>query len=155
MQALPSAVRAQGSLPRLEERSALLAEPPVGQPALQTLPSVARVEGVPSNTIPSNSHKYLIETNPALTELKQFLNSDYLLGGLGINPDDSKKRLGDGLYEQRLVREAIVQRTGQRFIAGLNSDEAMFRYLMDNAIASKDVLGLTLASPSAPPRWPR
>ena len=143
MQALPSAVRAQGSLPRLEERSALLAEPPVGQPALQTLPSVARVEGVPSNATPSNSHKYLIETNPALTELKQFLNSDYLLGGLGINPDDSKKRLGDGLYEQRLVREAIVQRTGQRFIAGLNSDEAMFRYLMDNAIASKDVLGLT------------
>ncbi|WP_195165378.1 DUF637 domain-containing protein, partial [Pseudomonas aeruginosa] len=143
VQALPSAVRAQGSLPRLEERSALLAEPPVGQPALQTLPSVARVEGVPSNATPSNSHKYLIETNPALTELKQFLNSDYLLGGLGINPDDSKKRLGDGLYEQRLVREAIVQRTGQRFIAGLNSDEAMFRYLMDNAIASKDVLGLT------------
>ncbi|MFK1419929.1 DUF637 domain-containing protein, partial [Pseudomonas aeruginosa] len=143
VQALPSAVRAQGSLPRLEERSTLLAEPPVGQPALQTLPSVARVEGVPSNATPSNSHKYLIETNPALTELKQFLNSDYLLGGLGINPDDSKKRLGDGLYEQRLVREAIVQRTGQRFIAGLNSDEAMFRYLMDNAIASKDVLGLT------------
>ncbi|HGM8000094.1 TPA: DUF637 domain-containing protein, partial [Pseudomonas aeruginosa] len=143
VQALPSAVRAQGSLPRLEERSALLAEPPVGQPALQTLPSVARVEGVPSNATPSNSHKYLIETNPALTELKQFLNSDYLLGGLAINPDDSKKRLGDGLYEQRLVREAIVQRTGQRFIAGLNSDEAMFRYLMDNAIASKDVLGLT------------
>ncbi|RCM31317.1 p120 [Pseudomonas aeruginosa] len=98
---------------------------------------------MPSNATPSNSHKYLIETNPALTELKQFLNSDYLLGGLGINPDDSKKRLGDGLYEQRLVREAIVQRTGQRFIAGLNSDEAMFRYLMDNAIASKDVLGLT------------
>ncbi|HGP4222583.1 TPA: DUF637 domain-containing protein, partial [Pseudomonas aeruginosa] len=143
VQALPSAVRAQGSLPHLEERSAVLAELPVGQPALQTLPSVARVEGVPSNATPSNSHKYLIETNPALTELKQFLNSDYLLGGLGINPDDSKKRLGDGLYEQRLVREAIVQRTGQRFIAGLNSDEAMFRYLMDNAIASKDVLGLT------------
>ncbi len=143
VQALPSAVRAQGSLPRLEERSAVLAKPAVGQPALQTLPSIARVEGVPSNATPSNSHKYLIETNPALTELKQFLNSDYLLGGLGINPDDSKKRLGDGLYEQRLVREAIVQRTGQRFIAGLNSDEAMFRYLMDNAIASKDVLGLT------------
>ncbi|MDI6954467.1 hypothetical protein QMN49_24615, partial [Escherichia coli] len=59
VQALPSAVRAQGSLPRLEERSAVLAEPPVGQPALQTLPSVARVEGVPSNATPSNSHKYL------------------------------------------------------------------------------------------------
>ncbi len=144
VQALPSAVRAQGSLPRLEERSALLAEPPVGQPALQTLPSVARVEGVPSNATPSNSHKYLIETNPALTELKQFLNSDYLLSGLGMNPDDSKKRLGDGLYEQRLIRDAVVARTGQRYIDGLSSDEALFRYLMDNAIAYKDKLQLQL-----------
>ncbi|TLK22130.1 DUF637 domain-containing protein, partial [Pseudomonas aeruginosa] len=108
-----------------------------------SLPGVARVQGVPGNATPSASHKYLIETNPALTELKQFLNSDYLLSGLGMNPDDSKKRLGDGLYEQRLIRDAVVARTGQRYIDGLNSDEAMFRYLMDNAIASKDVLGLT------------
>ena len=35
-------------------------------------------------------------------------------------------------------------RTGQRFIASLTSDEAMFRYLMDNAIASKDALSLSL-----------
>ncbi len=92
----------------------------------------------------SASHKYLIETNPALTELKQFLNSDYLLSGLGMNPDDSKKRLGDGLYEQRLIRDAVVARTGQRYIDGLSSDEALFRYLMDNAIAYKDKLQLQL-----------
>ncbi|MED5060102.1 S-layer family protein, partial [Pseudomonas aeruginosa] len=83
-------------------------------------------------------------TNPALTELKQFLNSDYLLSGLGMNPDDSKKRLGDGLYEQRLIRDAVVARTGQRYIDGLSSDEALFRYLMDNAIAYKDKLQLQL-----------
>ena len=99
---------------------------------------------MPGNATPSASHKYLIETNPALTELKQFLNSDYLLSGLGMNPDDSKKRLGDGLYEQRLIRDAVVARTGQRYIDGLSSDEALFRYLMDNAIAYKDQLHLQL-----------
>ncbi|WP_228759680.1 DUF637 domain-containing protein, partial [Pseudomonas aeruginosa] len=109
-----------------------------------SLPGVARVQGVPGNATPSPSHKYLIETNPALTELKQFLNSDYLLSGLGMNPDASKKRLGDGLYEQRLIRDAVVARTGQRYIDGLSSDEALFRYLMDNAIAYKDQLHLQL-----------
>ncbi|HHN4215357.1 TPA: DUF637 domain-containing protein, partial [Pseudomonas aeruginosa] len=109
-----------------------------------SLPGVARVQSVPGNATPSASHKYLIETNPALTELKQFLNSDYLLSGLGMNPDDSKKRLGDGLYEQRLIRDAVVARTGQRYIDGLSSDEALFRYLMDNAIAYKDKLQLQL-----------
>lgn len=61
-----------------------------------------------------------------------------------MNPDDSKKRLGDGLYEQRLIRDAVVARTGQRYIDGLSSDEALFRYLMDNAIAYKDKLQLQL-----------
>ncbi|EOW1563723.1 DUF637 domain-containing protein, partial [Pseudomonas aeruginosa] len=69
---------------------------------------------------------------------------DYLLSGLGMNPDASKKRLGDGLYEQRLIRDAVVARTGQRYIDGLSSDEALFRYLMDNAIAYKDKLQLQL-----------
>ncbi len=89
-------------------------------------------------------HRYLIETNPELTNLKSFLGSDYLLGHLGYDLDDVQQRLGDGLYEQRLIREAIVARTGQRYLAGLTSDEAMFRYLMDNAIASKSTLNLSL-----------
>ncbi|TLX58759.1 heme utilization protein [Stutzerimonas nosocomialis] len=106
---------------------------------------LAQVQGVPGTTRPATiGHKYLIETNPALTDLKQFMSSDYLLGLLGYDTDVAQKRLGDGLYEQRLIREAIVARTGQRYLAGLTSDEAMFRYLMDNAIASKDALGLAL-----------
>ncbi|MDH1560084.1 DUF637 domain-containing protein [Pseudomonas sp. MDMC216] len=87
-------------------------------------------------------HRYLIETNPAFADLGNFLNSDYLLSRLGFDPNTAQKRLGDGLYEQRLIRDAVVARTGQRFIAGLDSDEAMYRYLMDNAIASKDALSL-------------
>ena len=102
------------------------------------------VQGLPGSTVPTTSHKYLIETNPELTNLKQFLGSDYMLGNLGYTPDNTQKRLGDGLYEQRLIREAVVARTGQRFLAGLNSDEAMFRYLMDNAIASKQALQLSV-----------
>ncbi|MGM3389632.1 DUF637 domain-containing protein [Stutzerimonas stutzeri] len=92
----------------------------------------------------ANAHRYLVETNPALTNLKQFMSSDYLLGNLGYNTDQTQKRLGDGLYEQRLVRDAIVARTGQRYLAGLHSDEAMYRYLMDNALASKEALNLSL-----------
>jgi filamentous hemagglutinin len=105
---------------------------------------VTRSQGVLPSNRPAGVHKYLIETNPVLTELKQFMSSDYLLGHLGYDTDLAQKRLGDGLYEQRLIRDAIVARTGQRFIEGLTSDEAMFRYLMDNAIGSKESLGLSL-----------
>ncbi|MCZ7019364.1 hypothetical protein, partial [Salmonella enterica] len=77
-------------------------------------------------------------------DLKQFMSSDYLLGKLVYNPDTAWKRLGDGLYEQRLIRVAVVARTGQRYIDGIASDDALFRYLMDNAISYKDALKLQL-----------
>jgi filamentous hemagglutinin len=105
---------------------------------------VPRVQGLPDTSVRSNPHKYLIETNPVLTDLKQFMSSDYLLDKLGYDPDNSAKRLGDGLFEQRLVQQAVVARTGQRFIDGQTSDEAMFKYLMNNAIASKNELNLSM-----------
>nr|WP_312973008.1 DUF637 domain-containing protein [Pseudomonas sp.] len=94
------------------------------------------------NTNPD--HPYLIETDPQFAELGNFLNSSYLLGQLDYDPDHAQKLLGDGLYEQRLIRDAVLARTGQRFLAGLNSDEAQFRYLMDNAIASREALQLSV-----------
>ncbi|MCP1479048.1 filamentous hemagglutinin [Pseudomonas chlororaphis] len=106
--------------------------------------NVPRVQGLPDTSVRSNPHKYLIETNPALTNLKQFMSSDYLLANLGYDPDTSAKRLGDGLFEQRLIQQAIVARTGQRFLDGQTSDEAMFKYLMNNAIASKEQLNLSM-----------
>ncbi len=105
---------------------------------------VPRVQGLPDTSVRSNPQKYLIETNPALTDLKQFMSSDYLLDKLGYDPDTSAKRLGDGLFEQRLVQQAVVARTGQRWIDGQTSDEAMFKYLMNNAVASKEQLNLSL-----------
>ncbi|MGX0891878.1 filamentous hemagglutinin [Pseudomonas sp. ADAK2 TE3594] len=103
-----------------------------------------RVQGLPSNAGKSQPHKYLIETNPVLTNLKQFMSSDYLLSNLGYDADQSAKRLGDGFYEQTLIQQAVVARTGQRFIDGQTSNNALFKYLMDNAIASKTELNLSL-----------
>lgn len=88
------------------------------------------------------SHPYLIETNPLFASLKGFLNSDYLLSRIGFSSEQTQRRLGDGLYEQRLIEQAVVARTGKRFLDGLTSNEAQFRYLMDNAIASKEALNL-------------
>ncbi|AZD80697.1 filamentous hemagglutinin N-terminal domain-containing protein [Pseudomonas chlororaphis] len=123
------------------------AVPAVANPVVATpvaSQAVARVQGVPDTSFKPNPQKYLIETNPVLTDLKQFMSSDYLLAGLGYDPDISAKRLGDGLYEQRLVQQAITARTGQAFLAGQNSNEAQFKYLMNNAIASKDQLNLSV-----------
>jgi filamentous hemagglutinin family protein len=95
-----------------------------------------------TNTDPG--HRYLIETNPAFTDLKQFVSSDYMLGLLGFDNDTAQKRLGDGLYEQRLLEQAVAARTGKRYLDGFTNNDAQFRYLMDNAIASKDALSLSV-----------
>ncbi|WP_377707010.1 hemagglutinin repeat-containing protein [Pseudomonas protegens] len=107
-------------------------------------PAPAQIAGLPDAANLTRPHKYLIETNPVLTDLKQFMSSDYLLSSLGYNPDDSAKRLGDGFYEQKLIQQAVQARTGQRFIDGQNSDEQLFKYLMDNAIQSRQQLNLSV-----------
>lgn len=94
---------------------------------------------------PDPTSHYMIETNPNLTNLSRFFGSDYLLKQLNVNADSAWRRLGDGLYEQRLIRDAVLAQTGQRFLAsGLTSDYEQYRYLMDNALASKDALRLSL-----------
>ncbi|SEN62644.1 hemagglutinin repeat-containing protein [Pseudomonas sp. NFACC39-1] len=89
--------------------------------------------------------RYLIETNPELTQVGQFMSSDYLLGKLNFSADDTARRLGDGRYESRLISDAVLAQTGQRFLAGgLNDDYEQFRYLMDNALTSKKELNLAV-----------
>ena len=50
-------------------------------------------------------------------------------------PENIEKRLGDGLYEQTLVRHQIVSGTGYRFLDGYTDDESQFKALMDSGIA--------------------
>lgn len=114
------------------------------EPLVGTPPQVPGITRMPDTQYTSQPHKYLIETNPVLTELKQFMSSDYLLGNLGYDPDKSWKRLGDGFYEQRLIQQAVVARTGQQFIDGQTSGEQLYKQLMDNAVRSKTELNLSL-----------
>lgn len=82
------------------------------------------------NVNPNGGH-YLVETDPRFTDHKTWLSSDHLLGQMGYSPDTVHKRLGDGYYEQKLVREQIGQLTGRRFLDGYASDEAQYRALLE------------------------
>jgi filamentous hemagglutinin len=73
---------------------------------------------------------YLVETDPRFAHYRDWLSSDYLLRQMAADPATAQKRLGDGFYEQRLVREQIGKLTGSTFLDGYASDEEMFRALM-------------------------
>ncbi len=83
---------------------------------------------------PDPAAHYLIETDPAFANYRQWLSSDYLLQALAVDPAITQKRLGDGFYEQRLVREQVGQLTGRRFLDGYANDEAQYQGLMSNAV---------------------
>ncbi|MBD9665678.1 filamentous hemagglutinin N-terminal domain-containing protein [Variovorax sp. VRV01] len=104
-----------------------------------TAPTVVRTS-VPNATVPTaslftthpgSSSRYLIETDPRFANYRTWLSSDYLLSNLGLDPNNTLKRLGDGFYEQRLVREQVAQLTGFRYLDGFESDEAQYTALMN------------------------
>jgi adhesin HecA-like repeat protein len=84
---------------------------------------------------PSPSSGYLIETDPRFTGYQQWIGSDYMLAQAGYDPALTQKRLGDGFYEQKLVREQVAQLTGQRFLGDYTSDDEEYRSLLDAGIA--------------------
>ncbi len=86
-------------------------------------------------TNPAVNVPYLVETDPRFTNQKKWLGSDYMQKAFSQNGDNMLKRLGDGFYEQRLIREQVVNLTGQRFLDGYGSDEEQFKALMDTGIA--------------------
>ncbi len=56
---------------------------------------------------PGSNARYLVATDPNFTNHQQWLSSDYLLSALAIDPANTQKRLGDGFYEQKLIRDQI------------------------------------------------
>ena len=85
---------------------------------------------------PEPGAKYLIETDPAFTDKKRFLSSDYMLEQLKWDPDKMQKRLGDGFYERRLIIDQILQRTGSILPDGYEDVDAAIKALMDAGIAA-------------------
>ncbi|WP_437610830.1 hemagglutinin repeat-containing protein [Erwinia sp. V71] len=86
-------------------------------------------------TLPDASSSYLIETDPRFTNQQTWLSSDYMLSQLQTDPSITQKRLGDGFYEQRLVREQIIELVGQRYLADYTSDEEQYKGLMEAGVS--------------------
>lgn len=93
---------------------------------------------------------YLIETNPAFTRMNNFLSSDYYLNQIGVNPLTTEKRLGDGFYEQQLVRNQVTQLTGKAVLGPYTDLQGMYQSLMlAGAELSKSLnlpLGISLSA---------
>ena len=94
---------------------------------------------VPNTTLPNSSlfrqnpdanARFLVETDPRFADYRSWLSSDYLLQQLELDPAMTQKRLGDGFYEQKLIREQVAQLTGRRFLEGYANDEAQYQALM-------------------------
>ncbi|ENT6532488.1 hemagglutinin repeat-containing protein [Escherichia coli] len=94
-------------------------------------------------TNPAVNVPYLVETDPRFTNQKMWLGSDYMQKAFSQNGDNMLKRLGDGFYEQRLIREQVVALTGQRYLDGYSNDEEQFKALMDAGIAFGKQYNLT------------
>ena len=84
---------------------------------------------------PETTAKYLVETDPAFTNKKKFLSSDYMYQQMTWDPERVTKRLGDGFYEQELLRNQIIQLTGKTYLDGFTNTEDEFHALMDSGIA--------------------
>lgn len=92
----------------------------------------------------SPNQNYLIETNPRFSNYKNFISSDYMLTQLGLDPDATMKRLGDGYYESQLVNAQIKSKTGQSTLSGYaNAKDQYAALLSAGALEAKD-LNLTL-----------
>lgn len=91
---------------------------------------------------PSPTGGYLVETDPRFADYRTWLSSDYMLSQLRLEPDALQKRLGDGFYEQKLIREQVAQLTGRRLLDGYASDEAQYRALLDGGVTYAKEWGL-------------
>ncbi|WP_197719182.1 hemagglutinin repeat-containing protein [Burkholderia stabilis] len=99
---------------------------------------------------PAPNPTYLIETNPAFTRMNNFLSSDYYLNQIGVNPLTTEKRLGDGFYEQQLVRNQVTQLTGKAVLGPYTDLEGMYQSLMAAGAELSKSLNLPLGMSLSP-----
>jgi filamentous hemagglutinin len=102
-----------------------------------TLPNASLYKADPAPTA-----RYLVVTDPRFANYRQWLSSDYMLEQLELDPAVTQKRLGDGYYEQSLIRAQVAQLTGQRYLADYTNDDEEYRALMNAGVAVAKTLNL-------------
>lgn len=86
---------------------------------------------------------YVIETNPDITDLGIFLGSDYFINKVGFNPEEDVQFLGDAFYDTRVITQAILEQTGQRYLTDkVGTDFDQMQQLLDSAASQSELLGL-------------
>ncbi|HFH0422639.1 TPA: hemagglutinin repeat-containing protein [Salmonella enterica subsp. enterica serovar Bovismorbificans] len=110
-----------------------------GRPVTPRIVTVSPDIRLPDSSLftlhPGTDSRYLVETDPRFVNKKRWLTSDYMQNAFITDHNNMHKRLGDGFYEQRLVRDQLIQLTGQRYAGDHTDDEAQYRALMDGGIA--------------------
>ncbi|MCZ4293876.1 hemagglutinin repeat-containing protein [Vibrio sinaloensis] len=92
---------------------------------------------------PDPKGKYLIETNPLLTNMGSFLGSDYFMSSVGFSPESEVQFLGDAFYDTRTISQAIFEQTGQQYLTdSVGSQLEQMQQLMDAAASQKKALNL-------------
>ncbi len=103
-------------------------------------------QAVPSSSLftvnPAASSGFLVETDPRFADYSKWLSSDYMLKALSLDPAMMQKRMGDGFYEQRLIREQVGKLTGRRFLEGFANDDAQYKALMDAGVTFASAYGI-------------
>ncbi|HDL5744955.1 TPA: hemagglutinin repeat-containing protein, partial [Mannheimia haemolytica] len=97
----------------------------------------------------ADSH-VLIETDPDFTDKKRWLSSDYMFNALRHDHNNVHKRLGDGFYEQRLIREQINRLTGRQFLGDYTDFDSQYKALMDAGITFAQKFNLRLGITLSP-----
>lgn len=82
------------------------------------------------------------ENRQQYTDANAFLGSSYLLDRLNLKPERDYRFLGDAAFDTRYVSNVVLNQTGSQYLNGIGSDLEQMQYLMDNAAATKQSLGL-------------
>ncbi|BEM74059.1 hypothetical protein SME36J_34820 [Serratia marcescens] len=115
---------------------------PLGRPLLPSELALTQLQhlGNVATAIPNNGlfsqhtatgSPFLVVTDERFTRRDNFISSDYMLERVGYDPAQAHKRLGDGFYEQRLVREQVLKLTGKPSVKGWDA-MAQYQQLMNN-----------------------
>ncbi|WP_319001439.1 hemagglutinin repeat-containing protein [Burkholderia sp. AU39826] len=118
--------------------------------ALNVLNNLTIPQGGLYRPNPSPNANYVIETNPAFTNQKNFISSDYFFGQIGVDLTHIPKRLGDGFYEQQLVRNQVTALTGRAVLGPYADLQAMYQQLMAAGAALDKQLNLPIGASLSP-----